>query len=71
MRDINKEMDWDLPTDGPKTINGLIQEIMADIPESGTSILIADYPIEILSVKDNKVSLAKIHPKIESEDTSD
>ena len=71
IRDINKEMDWELPTDGPKTINGLILEIMADIPEAGTSILIADYPIEILTVKDNKVSLAKIHHKIESEDTPD
>jgi len=70
IRDINKEMDWDLPTDGPKTINGLILEIMEDIPEGGVSILVSGYPIEIIDVKDNKVSYAKIHPKIESEDTS-
>ncbi len=71
IRDINKEMDWELPTDGPKTINGLILEIMEDIPEGGVSILVSGYPIEILSVKDNKVSLAKIHQRVEQEDTSD
>ncbi|MBU2917332.1 MAG: Mg2+/Co2+ transporter CorB [Psychrosphaera sp.] len=71
IRDINKEMEWDLPTDGPKTINGLILEIMEDIPDGGVSILVSGYPIEIIDVKDNKVSLAKIHPKIEMEDTSD
>lgn len=65
IRDVNKEMDWQLPTDGPKTINGLILEVMEDIPESGVSIQIANYPIEILEVKENKVSLAKIHPAME------
>ena len=57
IRDINKEMDWELPTDGPKTINGLILEIMEDIPEGGVSILVSGYPIEILSVKDNNCLL--------------
>ena len=62
IRDINKEMEWHLPTDGPKTINGLILEFMEDIPETGVSIQVSGYPIEILEVKDNKVSLAKIMP---------
>lgn len=62
IREINKEMDWQLPTDGPKTINGLILEFMEDIPETGISIQIAGYPIEIIEVKDNKVSQAKISP---------
>lgn len=65
IRDINKEMEWHLPTDGPKTINGLILEYMEDIPETGVSIQIAGYPIEIVEVKDNKVSLAKIAPQLE------
>jgi Mg2+/Co2+ transporter CorB len=62
IRDINKEMEWDLPTDGPKTINGLILEFMEDIPETGVSIQVAGYPIEIIEVKENKVSLAKVTP---------
>lgn len=64
IRDINKEMEWELPTDGPKTINGLILEFMEDIPETGVSIQIAGYPIEIVEVKENKVSLAKIAPQV-------
>lgn len=67
IRDINKEMEWQLPTDGPKTINGLILEFMEDIPETGVAIQIAGYPIEIVEVKDNKVSLAKIKAKAPSE----
>ena len=65
IRDINKEMEWELPNDGPKTINGLILEFMEDIPETGVSIQIAGYPIEIVEVKDNKVSLAKIAAQVE------
>ena len=64
IRDINKEMDWKLPTDGPKTINGLILEFMEEIPETEVSLQISGYPIEIIEVKDNKVSLAKIHPAL-------
>ncbi|MBU2881403.1 HlyC/CorC family transporter [Psychrosphaera sp. B3R10] len=65
IRDINKDMSWSLPTDGPKTINGLILEYMEDIPEPGVSIQIADYPIEIVEIKDNKVYQAKIYPPLE------
>ena len=62
IREINKEMAWDLPIDGPKTINGLILEFMEEIPEIGVCINISGYPIEIVDVDDNKVSKAKIHP---------
>lgn len=64
IRDLNKEMEWELPTDGPKTINGLILEYMEDIPEIGVSIQIEGYPIDIIEVKENKVSKAKVNPKV-------
>lgn len=63
IRDLNRMMDWELPTDGPKTFNGLILEQMEHIPEPGTSILIAGYPIEIVQTKDNAVKVAKFNPK--------
>ena len=63
IRDLNRTMHWHLPTDGPKTFNGLILEQMEHIPEPGTSILIAGYPIEILQTKDNAVKVARFHPK--------
>lgn len=62
IRDINKELDFELPTDGPKTLNGLILEYLEDIPEENTSIEINDLSIEIVEVADNIVKTAKISP---------
>jgi Mg2+/Co2+ transporter CorB len=55
LRDINKQLQWDLPTDGPKTLNGLILENLEHIPESGTSLKINNYTLEILQSADNAV----------------
>ncbi len=63
VRDLNRALHTELPTDGPKTLNGLILEHMQDIPEAGTSLLLAGYPIEIVQTKDNAVKIARIHPK--------
>lgn len=62
IRELNRTMHWNLPTDGPKTFNGLILEQMEQIPEPNTSILIAGYPIEIVQTKDNTVKVAKFNP---------
>jgi len=59
LRDINKTLRWDLPTDGPKTLNGLILEHLEDIPDSNTSLRIGDYLLEILQVKDNMVKAVR------------
>ncbi|NOZ53267.1 MAG: HlyC/CorC family transporter [Gammaproteobacteria bacterium] len=63
IRELNRSMNWNLPSDGPKTFNGLILEQMESIPESGTSILIAGYPIEIVQIKDNTVKVARVNPE--------
>lgn len=55
LRDINKALRWSLPTDGPKTLNGLILEHLQTIPESSTSLRIGDYLLEVLQVKDNMI----------------
>ena len=64
IRDLVRSMKWDLPTDGPKTLNGLILEHLESIPETGISILICGYPIEILQTKNNMVKVAKIQAKM-------
>jgi len=64
IRELNRSLGWDLPTNGPKTFNGLIIEHLESIPTAGTSLLIAGYPIEILQTKDNTVKTAKLHPKL-------
>lgn len=64
VRELNRAMRWKLPTDGPKTLNGLILEYLESIPEPGTSLRLADYPIEIIQTTGNAVKIAKIHPRL-------
>lgn len=62
VRELNRALHIELPLKGPKTINGLILEHMEDIPESGTSLLLSGYPVEILQTKDNLVKTLRIYP---------
>ena len=59
IRELNRSMDWALPTNGPKTLNGLIIEYLESIPEQGTSLKLYEHPIEIVLMEDNAVKLAK------------
>ncbi len=63
IRDMNRVMNWNLPTDGPKTLNGLIIEYLETIPESGTGLKIGGYPIEIVRSDENRVQTARIHAR--------
>lgn len=62
IRDLVRTMKWDLPTDGPKTFNGLLVEHLESIPETGISVMISGYPIEILQTHNNMVKVAKVYP---------
>ena len=59
VRDVNKSMKWSLPTDGPKTISGLIVEYLEHIPEAPVCLRMGEYRIEILQIKDNIIRAAK------------
>ncbi len=61
VRDLNRALDMELPTDGPKTLNGLVLEYLEDIPEPGTSVLLAGYPIDIVQTKGNLVKTLRVH----------
>ncbi|MFT5235473.1 MAG: Mg2+/Co2+ transporter CorB [Shewanella sp.] len=63
IRELNKEMLWHFPIDGPKTINGLIVEYCEEIPRINTSMRIAGYPIEIVEVGENKVKMVRVMPE--------
>ena len=71
IRDINKEMDWHLPTDGPKTLNGLIVEHLEDIPRAKLSLKIAEYPVEIVDISDNMIKTVRILPDLMKKQTLD
>ena len=63
IRELNKEMQWHFPINGPKTINGLIIEYLEEIPRTNTSMRIAGYPIEIIEVGGNKIKTVRIMPQ--------
>ena len=71
IRDLNRTMHWNLPTDGPKTLNGLIMEYLEAIPEPGISLRLAGYPIEIIQTTANAVKMAKISPALLEEKTEE
>ena len=62
IRELNRVLGWQLPTDGPKTLNGLILEYLETIPDPGTSLRIADYPLEIVQTTQSSVKTVRIDP---------
>jgi Mg2+/Co2+ transporter CorB len=60
LRDLNRKLGLTLPLGGPKTLNGLILEHFQDIPEAGTSLKIAGYPMEIIQTQDRVVKVVRI-----------
>ena len=63
IRELNKEMDWKLPIEGPKTLNGLILEHLEEIPQGSISFRVAGYPMEIVDIKDNMIKTVRIIPE--------
>jgi Mg2+/Co2+ transporter CorB len=61
VREVNRVLGLELPTDGPKTLNGLILEHLQDIPEANVSIKIAGVPIEILSTQGRAVKSLRLY----------
>jgi Mg2+/Co2+ transporter CorB len=57
---------FEFSLDGPKTINGLLLEQLEDIPEAGTSLIVAGHPIEILQVQNRMVKVVRILPRVEA-----
>ncbi|WP_261815941.1 HlyC/CorC family transporter [Vibrio gallicus] len=62
IRDINKGLQWALPTDGPRTLNGLILEHLEDIPETHISIHIAEHKMKVVDFSENKIKLVRVYP---------
>ena len=60
IRELNRSLNWTLPTSGPKTLNGLIMEYLEAIPEPGTSLKLYEHPIEIIQMESNAIKLIKI-----------
>jgi Mg2+/Co2+ transporter CorB len=68
LRDLNRQLDWHLPTKGQHTLNGMITEYLEAIPEVGTSLLVDDYAVEVLRTRGTAVEVARIIPQRRKDD---
>ncbi len=62
IRELNRKLGWQLPSEGSRTLNGLITEYLEDIPEPGTSLVLGGYLIEITRTRGTAVEVARIRP---------
>ena len=61
IREINRYTRFDLPTDGPKTLNGLVLEQLESFPNANITLEIGKYYIEVLKLEDNIIETAKLY----------
>jgi Mg2+/Co2+ transporter CorB len=64
VRELNRFMHWHLPTEGPKTLNGLILDYLEIIPDADTSLLLDGHPIEIIQIAHKAVKTVRILPQL-------
>lgn len=64
IRELNRRMDWSLPEEGAKTLNGQILEYLEEIPSPGTNILLGGYPIEIVKTEESSVLMVRVRPEM-------
>jgi Mg2+/Co2+ transporter CorB len=60
LRDINKKLGLDLPLDGPKTVNGLLLEVLQEIPEFPIALKIGNCVIEVVQVQNQAIKVVKL-----------
>ncbi|HEY7885195.1 MAG TPA: HlyC/CorC family transporter [Cellvibrionaceae bacterium] len=60
IRDINRSLGWNLPTDGPKTLNGLAMEHLENIPDGNVSFSIEHYLFETVEITDKMVAWFRV-----------
>jgi len=66
IRELNRSQGWELPTDGPKTLNGLIVEMLETIPQPATCLKINGYPIEIVEADDNRIRSVRVGQRVKA-----
>lgn len=62
LRDLNRQLGWNLPTEESRTLNGIITEYLEDLPAPGTSLLLSGYNVEILRTRGTAVDIVRIKP---------
>jgi Mg2+/Co2+ transporter CorB len=65
VREVNRALGLSLPTDGPKTLSGLIVEHLQDIPEADVSVKIGSVPMEIVHAQGRTVKTVRLFRPVE------
>ena len=63
VRELNKAFNWQLPEEEARTINGMLLEVLEEIPSVGTRVEVGQYAVDILDVQDNRVTQVRIIPQ--------
>ena len=60
LRELNKKLNWELPINGAKTLNGLIIDKIETIPNTNVKLEIENYLIETVLIRNNMIKIAKV-----------
>jgi Mg2+/Co2+ transporter CorB len=71
LRDINKRLGLHFPLEGPKTLNGLLLEVLQDIPEASVSLKISNCIVEIVQAQNQAIKVVKLFRLASEEDVDD
>lgn len=71
LRELNKKLNWQLPIDGAKTLNGLIIDQIETIPENNIKIEIENYLVETVLIRNNMIKIARVLQLKEEEELND
>jgi Mg2+/Co2+ transporter CorB len=71
VRVLNRTLGWQLPTDGPRTLNGVILEYLEDIPEPGTGLRLGDLSVEILQTADHAIKTVRMRPLVDTAESAE
>jgi Mg2+/Co2+ transporter CorB len=66
IRTLNEMTGWNFPTDGPRTLSGLVIEYLETIPRAGICARVGGYPLEIVRVSHNTIKVVRIWPQLHS-----
>ncbi len=65
LRSLNRKLGLKLPLEGPKTLNGLIVDYLKELPEPGTTVKIAGYPLEVVQTQERAIRSVRVYPRVD------
>jgi len=68
VRNLNKTLNWALPSEGPKTLNGIVLEHFENFPPQGAVFTFNGHPMTVLGVDGNRVRHVRIEPAIDEDE---